>query len=525
MKYFAINLLLLSFSGVFGVKAQCNVEESSFAFVNFTIIPMTDTVSVLTEHTIIVDEGIIVDIGPRSTTPVPDKAYLIEGDGRYIIPGLADMHAHILKREDAILELANGVTTIRNMNGEPWHISFRDSILNRQARIFDTKISSPHIYTSGPIMNFFGHPFFRTTPIEDLEDAINSLNQQEGIGYDFFKVYTFLTPNVFNFIEDYSNNSGIPFAGHGNNWLGSLEVIQSRQSSIEHFWGYLPNEDVDQDQVALENATVENGVWNCPTLLVRYNVERLDSLRANEPDEVRYFCELLNNWRDSEARPQENANYSGFSELLYRLYHNGGNLMLGTDNITPYAVAGFAVHKELELYVKAGLTPHQALTLATSKPHEYLEEVGYGNHAGTLEVGKNADLLILGGNPVIDINNTNLIEGVMANHNYYSKSCLQELLNEMICENDSTITGLEYPIHQHAERLKVYPNPVSSQIRIEGFPENESGILNVIDSQGKIIVVRDFQQRIALQIPNGVYLIVVESVDSGILYFAKIVKI
>jgi hypothetical protein len=484
---------------------------------------MTDTSTVLTDQTIIVNNGLITDIGPQNTTPIPAGADVINGSGKFIIPGLADMHGHILKREDAILELVNGVTTIRNMHGEPWHISYRDSINSRQVEIFNTKIAAPNIFSSGPIMNFFSHPFFGTTPIQDQQDAINSLNQQAGIGYDFFKVYTFLTPTVFDAIENFSANSGIPFAGHGNNWLGPLAVIQSEQSSIEHFWGYLPNGVLDQQQIDLENATLAEGVWNCPTLIVRYNKERLDSLRTNEPEEIMFFCDLLNNWRNPDASPQEDANFEEFSNLLYRLYHNGGKLMLGSDNITPYAIAGFAVHKELELYVEAGLTPHQALTLATSKPHEYLEEVGYGNSAGTLEIGKKADLLILGANPLIDIENTTQIEGVLSNHNYYDENCLQALLDSLVC--DSSLSTVNYEIHQHIERLRLHPNPAIRNITISGLQPNESGTLSIIDVQGRIVISTEYSPTVNISnLSSGLYLLIIESSFSGEMYYARFIK-
>ncbi|MFN5370742.1 MAG: amidohydrolase family protein [Bacteroidia bacterium] len=483
-KIVTISLLLVFVKISF---SQCFIDSNIVAIKNISVIPMTDTSTVLSHKTVLIQNNTITQIDDTSNVNIPSNAFVINGTGKYLIPGLCDMHAHLLQRNDAILELANGVTTVCNMHGEPWHISFRDSINTEQAVLFDNKISSPRIYSSGPIMNFMGHPFFNPQQIQNQTQALSSLQSQDSIGYDFYKTYTYLTQGVFNAIQNYAASSGKFIKGHGNDWIGAMPILQSSQKSIEHFWGYLPNDTLDLTEQALEDTTIAEGKWNCPTLIVRWNKQRLDSIRANEPNEVQYVCPsfLLNNWRNTNANPQEPSNISEYKKLLKRLYQNGAKLMLGSDNITPYSVAGFAVHKELEIFVEAGLTPHQALTLATSKPYEFLNECGYGNASGTIVVGKRADLVILNQDPLTNISNTKNIYGVIGNGTFYANACLQTLLSNVAC--NGVPTAVE-EIHAEEEILTIYPNPSYTEINIYGLHLSKKGYLKIIDQQGSVVL-------------------------------------
>jgi len=482
-----IFLILFVLVEAFSLRAQCYIDSNNIVIKNITVIPMTDTITVLSNKTVLIQNNLIIQIDDSNNVTIPSNAFIINGTGKFLIPGLCDMHAHLLQRNDAILELANGVTTVCNMNGEPWHITFRDSIIAQQTFMFNNKITSPRIYTAGPIMNYMGHPFFNPPPIQNQTQAITSLQSQDAIGYDFYKTYTYLTQGVFNAIQNHSDTSGKYIKGHGNDWIGAMPILQSKQKCIEHFWGYLPNGILDPTEQALEDTTLARGKWNCPTLIVRWNRERLDTLRANEPNEVQYACpsSLLNNWRNASANPQQSSNINEYKNLLKRLYQNGGKLMLGTDNITPYSIAGFAVHKELEIYVEAGLTPHQALTLATGKAYEFLNECGYGNAAGTIVVGKRADLVLLNQNPLTNISNTKNIYGVIGNGTFYANTCLQTLLSNVACNAAPTAVN---EIHAEEEILTIYPNPANTEINISGFPPNAKGYLKIIDQQGSVVL-------------------------------------
>jgi hypothetical protein len=520
MKFLILSFFIIVFS--LNAKAQCYNDSINVVIENITVIPMTDTLTVLSNKTVLIQNNTITQIDDTSNVNIPSNAYVINGTGKYLIPGLCDMHAHVLQRNDAILELANGVTTVCNMNGEPWHISFRDSINARQTVLFGNKITLPRIYTSGPIMNFMGHPFFNPPQIQNQTQALSSLQNQDVIGYDFYKTYTYLTQGVFNAIQNHAATSGKYIKGHGNDWIGAMPILQSSQKSIEHFWGYLPNGILDPTEQALEDTTIATGKWNCPTLIVRWNRENLDSLRANEPNEVQYACpsSLLNNWRNATANPQQPSNITEYKNLLKRLYDNGAKLMLGTDNITPYSIAGFAVHKELEIYVEAGLTPHQALTLATAKAYEFLNECGFGNAAGTIEIGKRADLVILNQNPLTNISNTKNIYGVIGNGTFYSNNCLQTLLSNVAC-NSAPLTVNE--IHADEEILTIYPNPAYTEINISGFPSKVKGYLKIVDQLGSIVIESQLVNTLNISnLSSGMYYVL--AFDGHAYYSQKFIK-
>jgi len=512
---------ILLFIATLSLQAQCVIDTNIIAIKNITVIPMTDTVTVLNNKTVIIQNSLITQIGDSTIVSIPANAFVINGTGKFLIPGLCDMHAHLLQRNDAILELANGVTTVCNMNGEPWHITFRDSLNAGYVQLFSNKIASPRIYTSGPIMNYMGHPFFNPPPIQNQTQAINSLLSQDALGYDFYKTYTYLTNGVFNLIQNHADTSGKFIKGHGNDWLGASTIVNSKQKCIEHFWGYLPNDTLDPAEQALEDSTISKGKWNCPTLIVRWNREHMDSIRANEPSNVQYACPstLLNNWRNSTSNPQQFSNINEYKKLLKRLYLNNGKLMLGTDNITPYSIAGFAVHRELEIYVEAGLSPHQALTLATAKPHEFLQECGFGNNAGTVVTGKSADLILLNQNPLTNISNTQNIFGVIGNGSYYSNSCLQNLLSNIAC---NTTTGIS-EIHAEEEMLHVYPNPAKSILNIEGLPANAKGEIWVINQNGQSVIKSPLVTQLSIAaLPVGLYYLL--AYDGHTYYSQKFVK-
>lgn len=496
--------LLFLFACAVQLSAQCVVESQPIAITDITVIPMTDTTTVLSNQTVLIAGDIITRIGSSADVLVPPGSFVVNGKGKYLLPGLCDMHAHLLNRSDAVLELVNGVTTVSNMHGEPWHVSFRDSIRGGSAKFAGNTLAAPQVFTSGPIMNYMGHPFFDPAPIQRQDQALASLRSQDSIGYDFYKTYTYLTKGVFGAVQTHAATTGKVIRGHGNDWLGISEIIKSRQRSIEHFWGYLPNDSLDQVQLDLEQSTLASGTWNCPTLVVRWNREHLDSIRSNEPGYVRYVCprSLVNNWRNVSSNPEEYSNVREYMKLLVRLHRAGGKIMLGSDNLTPYSVAGFSVHEELDLFVRAGLSPHQALSLATSAPYEFLRECGLDSTAGTLRSGMKADVLLLSRNPLEDIRNTKFIDGVIGRGRYYSAQCLQELLSKVSCEG--TVDVAE--VHADERMLVVHPNPAQTTITISGLPEHLDGKLMIIDSRGHVVVTSGFATQLSIaQLAAGAF--------------------
>jgi imidazolonepropionase-like amidohydrolase len=399
-------------------KPGAEKEQDAVAFTHVNILPMTNDI-VLDNQTVIVKNGRILSIGKDSDIEIPSGAQVIEARGKYLLPGLADMHVHLSYEEELSLLVANGVTTVRNMGGTPWHLQLRE-------RIQQGKLLGPHFTTAGPAMQSGSFPmpldFFENvrTPAEARE----SVRRQKKEGYDYIKVHKLITNEAYQAIVETAAEVGLPVIGHVPERVAPETVIRARQQSIEHLTGY--DDDYPRSLERLIDLTLNAGIWNCFTLSPVWNGENVEALQSHEPEEIKYVpFRTRAQWRRSRAKVRQYGNYE---KILKGLDEHGAKLMLGTDTITAYSVAGFAVHRELELAVKAGLTPYQSLRYATVAPAEYL---GLENDAGTVQPGRRADLLLLDANPLSNIQNTRQIAGVMRDGIYMPKPALQKMLDEV----------------------------------------------------------------------------------------------
>jgi hypothetical protein len=246
------------------------------AFFNVNVIPMSDE-RVLPEQTVMVEDGVITVIGPVDDVPLPDDAVIIDGTDRYLMPGLAEMHAHVPAADadlDRVLTLfaANGVTTIRGMLGRPSHLALRQQLLAGER-------FGPRLVTSGPSLN--------GNSVSGPAEGERMVRDQHSAGYDFLKIHPGLTAAEFRAIADTANELGMPFAGHVPVAVGLDGVFAAGMATIDHLDGYMAalmpaevdrsggyggffdvlladqvREDLIDDVVA---ATVAAGTWNVPT--------------------------------------------------------------------------------------------------------------------------------------------------------------------------------------------------------------------------------------------------------------------
>jgi imidazolonepropionase-like amidohydrolase len=263
------------------VEAQQQTNNKTIAFLNVNVVPM-DAERVLENQTVVVRDGRIAEIGAANKVKIPKDAVQIDGRGKFLMPGLADMHAHLQTGagtlDDAAgqqlqLFLMNGVTTVRNMIGKPEHLILRDKI-NRG------ELVAPTIFTAGApmIVNRISTP----------EAAIKDVTEQKNAGYDLIKVHEGLSPEIYAAIVETANKVAIPFAGHVTATVGLERALKARQTSIEHLDGYIqfviaddspakPTGSqvqigevlnyVDEKKIPLAiKATKDANVWNCPTL-------------------------------------------------------------------------------------------------------------------------------------------------------------------------------------------------------------------------------------------------------------------
>jgi imidazolonepropionase-like amidohydrolase len=494
----AILLLLLTVQPVVSVMAQ---DSSAIAFVNVSVIPM-DTERVLEAQTVIVRGDRIVEIGPADAIDVPSGAHVIEGNGGYLIPGLTDTHFHILDNSDALtLAIANGVTTVRDPNANYVGtgldiLDARDQIaagemLGPTITAAKHFISLPPQFASvfsnidqavGPWLSVDRTLFeLPTDPITGRELVFKAYEE----AYDIAKINWYLTRETFDSIVGAAAELGMPVLAHVPADVGIEHAIQSG-AEIQHNGNLLafvatdyvrlpgPNyldtfdlSEADQKLPELVALMAENEVAFTPTMIV--DVVAFE-LFDNLPDwsqapifqrpEYRYVPpSYVATWTDTAGGEigvvARARGASSIEEIvpppaareeilalhlrqLKALVDAGVPVMTGTDASAIGIVWGFASHQELGLFVKAGLTPYQALEASTRIPSEVM---GDPEEWGTIEAGKRADLVLLRANPLDNISNTREIEGVMVRGQWLSQDTLQGMLDELAAKYEAQAQG------------------------------------------------------------------------------------
>lgn len=392
--------------------------QNPTVFVGVTVIPM-DRDQVLRDQTVVVENGRIAAMGPAATTAVPPGAVRIEARGKYLIPGLAEMHAHIPAPQQGqdytervlFLYVANGVTTIRGMLGQPSHLELR-------RRVEAGDILGPRIWTSGPSVN--------GNNIKTGEAA-----DREGIRYAGHVPTLVGVPRALE--------AGYWTIDHLDNYLDALVPASGGAAADPGFFGMSLIQSVDESRIAgMAQATRAAGVWNVPTQILMENLasDEDPAVMAQRP-EFRYMpARLLDasmqqkgNLLTQYPSPDDRRRFVDVRRKLIKALHDeGAGLLLGSDSPQWWNVAGFSILRELGALVAAGLTPYQALETGTRNVAMFF---GTQDRAGTIEVGKQADLILLDANPLEDIGNVWLSSGVMIRGRWLSRAALDERLERL----------------------------------------------------------------------------------------------
>jgi len=418
--------------------AKTPVSSPAIAFVDVGVVTM-DSDRALEHRNVIVRGDRIVAVGPASSTAIPPGARRIDGRGKWLMPGLIDMHVHLNDPGDGALYVANGVTTIRNMWGFPETLEWRKQYESGQ-------LLGPTVYTTGSILD--GNPpiWPGSTVIETDAAAESEIVAEKAAGYDFIKVYSRLSPGGYQAILQAAKRHGMRVVGHVPDAVGVLGVLDAGgQESIEHLTGYLTaaqaegshTSDIadwnqkrramiahlDESRIPmLARRTRDAGVWNCVTLIVgqRFGaLEHRDSLLRLP--EVRYTTpEMLEMWDTSKDFRFHNTTTEDYAamravtafqmRMTRALRDSGARILLGTDTSNPFVVAGFSAHQELALLVEAGLTPYQALRAGTADAAEFLHA---SDQIGQVRPGLRANLVLVDGNPLEDVRAATRRSGVM----------------------------------------------------------------------------------------------------------------
>lgn len=386
-------------------------KTNTIVFQNVNLITMTDN-KVLDNYSVVIKDGLIAEMGKFQTLSIPEEAQIIDGEGKYLMPGLVDMHVHLWRYYgEETLYLANGVTSVRNMWG------FQDILRLRQFN--NRRLVGVRIFTTGPIMDGPNPIWKDSVVLETPEEARKAVNSVQSQGYDAIKVYELLTVDVYEEIMKTADEIGIGVVGHVPRQVGLMKALELGQDSIEHLSGYsLENIEYEAEM------TVANNVWNTPTLVILHRLKE-----EHEIEGLEYIKpETIKTWRNMK----QNGNYvlelEKRQRIVRMIHQKGGKLLAGTDANNPFVVPGFSLHSELEYFVGAGLIPFEALKTATYNPAEFLGQL---DKLGTVEVGKEADLILLFKNPLEDIKNTRTIVGTMSRGVWLTIESLQGELEKL----------------------------------------------------------------------------------------------
>ncbi len=446
--------LLLSALVVVSCHAQPKKDNPAgeMVFKNVNVVPM-DRNEVLSGQDVVVKDGVIKAIGQTSKVQHSKDAILIDAKGRWLMPGLAEMHAHVPPIDDiepmkevAKLFTLAGVTTIRGMLGHPRHIELRSKI--QRGEIF-----GPRFITSGPSFN--------GNSVKSTEAASNMVRDQKKAGYDFLKLHPGLSRENFDAMVTTADELGIPFAGHVSYDVGVWRAIEAGYATIDHLDGFVESlvpgvenikeqdlgifglfiaDKADESRIQrLMDSLRARNIWVVPTQALAerwFHPDRDAEELAKEPEMKYMDPNTLNNWVKAKKNLQANPKYSAEvtrklielrKKLIAACNKNGVGLLLGSDAPQVFDVPGFSAHHELRYLVDAGLTPYEALKTGTVNVGKFLKR----DDLGVIKVGAVSDLLLLNGNPLDDINHTRSIAGVMVGKTWMDKSKINSELKKL----------------------------------------------------------------------------------------------
>jgi imidazolonepropionase-like amidohydrolase len=440
----------LQLAALVAVSGPASAQQP-LAFTHVTVIDGAHSTA-RRDHTVIIRGNRIVAVAPSRAVRVPAGAHVVNGRGKFLIPGLWDMHVHtaiIGGRELLSLYVANGVTGVRDMGGDWATLSaWRDEIA-------DGRLVGPRIIASGPYLEGGDVPIphLLTRTPDEGRAGVDSLVR---LGVNFVKVHSQLTRDTYFAIARRARERGIAFAGHVPRVVGSADASDSGQRSIEHLLAIpapcTPAESLalrprftiqsalgrcsSQDLGPLYARFVRNNTWVTPTFVAQYEIaswpERAlpgDSLAHYLPDTLRRYVAGIFPMPDSIPPGADSVGRAMFAKRLAQvatMRRAGVGILTGTDAPLRNSPPGFGLHEEFVLLSRGGLSPLEIISAATLEPARYL---GMVDSLGTIAPGRLADLVLLDANPLLDIRNTRRIAAVVANGRLYDAADRETILS------------------------------------------------------------------------------------------------
>ena len=465
VKLFAKLFLLLLLSPFASLAAT----DAPLVLQHVTVIDGTGRAP-LPDQTVVLTNGRITAIAPAARIKIDKSANVIDARGKFLIPGLWDMHVHLAGvnadpewSKDVLLPLliANGITGVRDMGGD------LEALLVWKREVEAGTLLGPHIYASGPWLAASGRKTPEQLPVTNAEEARAAVRDLKQRGADFIKIISLPSRETFFAVADESKKQKISFAGHLPFEIGAAEASNASMRSIEHFLysafalsfssqeeelrKQLVEAEKKGDSVAWEKIAIEseatfsaekaatlfqtlkkNGTWVTPTIASLDVTSRPDAWKLDDPYLDFVPPSIAKLWRSSvdDARMKERAAWLGRQaandwKLTGQLHRAGVPLLVGSDSLDPFVFPGDSLHREMAEFVQAGITPLEVIQDATSGAAKF---VGREKELGTVEVGKTADLVLLDANPLENISNTRKILAVIRNGKILDRAALDALL-------------------------------------------------------------------------------------------------
>jgi imidazolonepropionase-like amidohydrolase len=422
-------------------------SSRAVAFRNVTVVPM-DAERTIPGQTVIVRGERIVEIGSAGEVTVPAGATVVDGTGKFLMPGMAEMHAHVPVSDDQAyvermlaLFVANGVTTIRGMLGHPSHLELRD-------RVARGEMVSPAFYTSGPSFN--------GNSVTSPEVGVQMVREQQAAGYNLLKIHPGLTRATFDAVADEARRVGMSFAGHVPADVGLARALEAGFTSIDHIDGFFEYARRDDAPVSLEDAgffgaklaahldpekladavrmTKDAGVWIVPThgLMEIFMSDATPEEAARWPGVEYMPPAMVEQWQKQRASfqadpaltPEVRARFLAERRTLLKMLHDAGvDIAMGSDAVQVFSVPGFSIVGEMREMAASGLTPYEVYVTGSRNVARY-----FGREAGTVETGRIADLVLLDANPLETVEHFARQTGTMVRGEWHVR---QELLERL----------------------------------------------------------------------------------------------
>jgi len=461
-------LLAVSLGKPFAVNGQV-WNKKIYAIKNITVIPMTKEIS-LPDQTVIIENGIIKSIGKTGNTIVDPDMIEINGQGKYLIPGLFDMHTHFFYEQgehkntcetELKMMLANGLTTVRILAGHPAYLEARNNVAHDKWTGPELFIASPQLVGRWP----WPAEFKNYEIVDTKEKAANAVRQFRMEGYDEIKITFMVKAEVYDAIINTAKEERIRVTGHVGP-LVKLPMALKTGQQIEHMdefidvllpdtsynhgqsvsdmniwrkeaWATVPF--LDETKIpALAKMVKDAGIYVSPTnfFFISTFGDPATEQQAKQSQGYEYIPSVIKkerwkNWdyynKNLPAVESRKKYVRLRKKMVYELWKAGVPLMAGSDSPEFFLVQGFSLHDELEMFVQSGLSSFAALQTATITTAKYLQ---IDQRKGTIETGKEADLILLDKNPLEDIRNTKSIHGVFKGKNWYDEKAIQQMLED-----------------------------------------------------------------------------------------------